>query len=144
MNQQPHLEFKLRACNARSVRRERGNAPKEPTHSPTRPTLPRLTRLLALAHRWDRLIEEGSVTTRAEIARLMGLTPARVTQIMDLLNLAPEIQEQILAVTLDGEEADIPERKMRSITGLPLWEQQRKRWRMARICPRHSYRISFS
>ncbi len=59
--------------------------------------IPRIVRLLALAHRWHRLIDEGEVESQAEIARRTGLTRARVTQIMDLRWLPPHLQEAYIA-----------------------------------------------
>ena len=89
--------------------------------------LPRLTRLLALAHRWNQLIEEGVVDNYAEIARMMGLSRARVTQIMDLLYLAPKIQEEILLAS-DKPQLIIPERSVRKIFRIHDWIKQRERW----------------
>ncbi len=95
--------------------------------------LPRLTRLLALAHRWNRLMDEGVVSSYAEIASLMGLSRARVTQIMDLLYLAPDIQDEILMSPSKGSFApDVPEREMRRITQTPGWAEQRKLLRGSR------------
>ena len=64
---------------------------------PTRPRgrIPRVARLLALAHHFEELLKTGAVETQAEIAELAKLTPARVTQLMNLLCLAPDIQEEI-------------------------------------------------
>jgi hypothetical protein len=63
---------------------------------PTRPRgrIPRVARLLALAHHFDELLETGAVETQAELAELAKLTPARITQIMNLLDLAPDVQEE--------------------------------------------------
>ncbi len=47
---------------------------------------------------WRALLESGQVANQAEIARREGITRARVTQVMGLLRLAPEIQEHILAM----------------------------------------------
>lgn len=58
--------------------------------------LPRIARLMALAIHFDKLIQSGVVTNYAELARLGNVTRARVTQIMNLLMLAPEIQEELL------------------------------------------------
>jgi hypothetical protein len=41
------------------------------------------------------LLATGAVETQAELAELAKLTPARVTQIMNLLYLSPDIQEEI-------------------------------------------------
>src|ERR1700722_7653073 len=58
--------------------------------------LPRVTRLMALAIKLQELVDRGEVRDFAELATLGYVTRARMTQIMNLLNLAPEIQEQIL------------------------------------------------
>lgn len=126
----PRIEIKVHFRNGHHGQRllKRGENERQPAGK--REDLPRLTRLLALAHRWNRLIEDGIVTNYAEIARLMGLSRARITQITDLLYLAPGLQEEILLPT-SGErhELDLPERAMRQITRIPDWNDQRTLWR---------------
>lgn len=51
---------------------------------------------MALAIRLEGSISEGIVADQAELARRGHVTRARLTQIMNLLGLAPEIQEEIL------------------------------------------------
>ena len=51
---------------------------------------------MALAIHFDGLIPSGAVTNYAELARLGNVIRARVTQIMNLLMLAPAIQESLL------------------------------------------------
>jgi hypothetical protein len=58
--------------------------------------VPRVSKLMALAIRFDRLIREGNVADRSELARLAHVTQPRMTQIMNLLHLAPDIQEDLL------------------------------------------------
>jgi len=58
--------------------------------------IPRVSRLMALAIRFDQLIRDGVVTDQADLARLGHVTRARLTQIMNLLSLAPDLQEAIL------------------------------------------------
>ena len=58
--------------------------------------VPRISRLMALAIRFDELIARGDIKNYAQLARLGHITRARVTQIMNLLHLAPDLQEQIL------------------------------------------------
>ena len=58
--------------------------------------LQRVTKLMALAIRFDQLIQDGVVEDQGEIARLGHVTPARLSQIMGMLSLAPDIQEAIL------------------------------------------------
>ncbi len=59
-------------------------------------SIPRVTRLMALAIKFDGMIARGEVRDYADIARLGYVSRARVTQIMNLTNLAPDIQEEIL------------------------------------------------
>lgn len=94
--------------------------------------IPRVTRLLALAHRFEALIQSGKVRDYADLARLGHVTRARVTQIMNLLNLAPDLQEQIL-VSPDvcrGKDR-LTERQLRQVVALPDWKQQRNVWTTA-------------
>ena len=58
--------------------------------------IPRLTRLMALAITMQQMIRDGQVRDYAELARLGQVSRARISQIMNLLNLAPQIQEAIL------------------------------------------------
>ena len=68
--------------------------------------VPRIARLMALALRFEQLVRSGAVRDYAELARLGPVSRARITQIMNLLNLAPEIQEEILflAPVLKGRD----------------------------------------
>jgi hypothetical protein len=97
----------------------------------TRPIgrLPRATRLLALAHHYTALIAQGKATDYADLARQLGLTRARVTQIMHLLHLAPDLQEAVLTLppVFTGRDP-IGEKAVRRIAREPLWARQRARW----------------
>ncbi len=92
--------------------------------------VPRIARLLAQAHRIDRMIREGELRDLADAAREIGVTRARMTQIMNLLLLAPEIQEAILALppTLAGRDS-ITERTLRQVVVECSWEDQRRLWK---------------
>ncbi len=64
------------------------------------------------------------------IFTLRELSRARVTQIMDLLYLAPDIQEEILFPPSDEKpELEVPDRGMRPIARIPNWDDQSKMWR---------------
>jgi hypothetical protein len=84
--------------------------------------VPRVSRLMALAIRFDRLIKAGEIADQAEIARLGHVTRARVTQIMNLLNLTPDIREEILFLppTQHGRDP-IPKIMVRPITATRDW-----------------------
>jgi len=91
--------------------------------------LPRITRLMALAIKFDGLIREGVVHDYADLARLGHVTRARVTQIMNLLLLAPDLQEQILFLPRTATGRDpVSERGIRRITAIVRWARQRKAW----------------
>ena len=64
--------------------------------APAPENVPRIAQLLALAHRFQGMLDRGEVESMAELARLGRVSRARITQIMDLLMLAPEIQEEVL------------------------------------------------
>jgi len=54
--------------------------------------------MMALAIRLDHLIKSGQVTDQAELARVGHVSRARLTQIMDLNLIAPDIQRELLFV----------------------------------------------
>ena len=92
--------------------------------------LPRITRLMALAIRFDHLLASGAVRDQTELAEVGHVTRARVTQIMNLLHLAPDIQEEILQLPQTTEGRDpIGERHLRPTVRLVDWDGQRTAWR---------------
>ena len=107
-------------------------APKPPRRATQAVTgrIPRVTRMLALAHRIDGMIGAGELRDLADAARTIGVTRARVTQIVNLLLLAPEIQEQILDLppVTNGRDL-ISERQLRPITAEADWNQQTELWK---------------
>jgi hypothetical protein len=85
----------------------------------------RLAVMLALAQKIQQAIDRGAVRDRAEVARRLGLTRARVTQLLDLTLLAPEIQEMILfAESADGLEP-LSEWAVRAAVREKHWAKQR-------------------
>lgn len=115
----------------------RGKA-KELRHGPAPATVapgrvPRVARLMALALKFERLVREGAVTDYAELARLGHVTRARVSQITNLLHLAPDIQEALLFLPAVERGRDpIVLRDLQPIAKVPDWRQQRKRWHTLR------------
>jgi hypothetical protein len=91
--------------------------------------LPRVTRLMALAIKFEGMVVRGDVRDYADLARLGYVTRARMTQIMNLLNLAPDIQEAILFLpTTKAGRDPISERRLRNVTAVASWPRQRKAW----------------
>jgi hypothetical protein len=92
--------------------------------------VPRVSRLMALAVRFDQLIRDRAVTDQAELAHLGHVTRARLTQIMNLLCLAPEIQDALLFLPETGRGRDaITEKRLRPIAATASWNKQRLLWR---------------
>ena len=92
--------------------------------------LPRVVRMLALAYKIDAMICNGELRDLATAARVMGLTRARVTQVMNLLLLAPSIQEEILDLSpVNAGRDPVSERALRRIVAEVDWNAQMEMWR---------------
>ncbi len=91
--------------------------------------IPRLSRLMALAIHCDELLRTGQITNQSELAYYARITRARLTQILTLLNLAPDIQEQILFLprTTKGR-GEIQEKDIRQIAMELDWGRQLVNW----------------
>jgi hypothetical protein len=77
---------------------------------------------MALAIRFEGLVREGTIRDHAEFARRGHVTRARMTQIMKLLDLAPDVQEQILFLP---PIRNLNERNLRDIVSPIDWDEQR-------------------
>ena len=72
----------------------------------------------------------------AEIAELSRVTRARVTQIMNLLHLAPDIQEDILFLPRITRGHDpITERALRPVLQTLSFAKQRRTWTELQATP---------
>ena len=101
--------------------------PPEPVRRPAR-----VARMLALAHRLQQSIDSGEIEDRAALARRYELTRARITQLLNLTLLAPDIQESVLSLeSVDGLEPT-SERALREVSWALDWGEQRKRWEQQR------------
>jgi hypothetical protein len=93
----------------------------------SRQPVPRLCRTLVRAHQLKHLLKSRQFSSVEKLAKWLNLTYGRVSQIMSLLYLAPDIQEQILC----SEEPwthQLIENDVRGITQELLWERQKKVW----------------
>jgi hypothetical protein len=92
--------------------------------------VPRVARLMALALRFDALVRSGQISSYSALASLGHVTRARVCQIMNLLYLAPEIQEALLFLppTPRGRDPLILADLM-PIAATLDWHKQRRLWR---------------
>jgi hypothetical protein len=113
------------------ARRNHGRKQLRGGETPAVPTgrVPRIARLMALAIRCEKLIQDGVVVDQSELARFGQITTARMTQIMSLLNLAPDIQEQILFLPHTERGRDVvKETDIRPIVAVLDWRKQRRMW----------------
>jgi hypothetical protein len=110
----------------------------------TEGNIPRISRLMALALRFEGLIDRGEAANYADLARLGHVTRARLTQIMDLTLLAPDIQEDILFLprTVQGRDP-IREKDLRAIVAVPLWKRQREVWQKLAHAEKGLTKIAF-
>jgi len=122
------------ACDVRFQRRGRG-APKElhvglASERPASGNVGRIARLMALALRFEELVRTGAVANRAELARLGQVTSARISQITNLLHLAPDIQEGLLFYLRPARGRDpIHLARLQPIAAVMDWKKQRRLWR---------------
>ncbi len=91
-----------------------------PVETRSTPPVSRAARMLALAHYVERLVEEGAVASYADAARQLGVTRARMSQILNLLNLPPRVQEALLL-----GELHLSERRIRALGARAEWVYNR-------------------
>ena len=88
-----------------------------------------MARLLALALRCEQLLHAGTIASYAELAELGHISRARVTQIMNLLLLAPDIQEHLLYLTRPERGRDpLHLRQLQPLARVVDWAEQRRLW----------------
>ena len=94
---------------------------------------PRLSRLMGLAIHLDGLLSQGAVRSYRELAEAGHVSRARLSQILQLNHLAPEIQEQLLFLPPTRRGPDpLLERHLRAVARLADWEGQKQRFRALR------------
>lgn len=128
MTQPLSIECRVHFSNRSKGRKQllRGGAREDPVPVGR---LPRVSRLMALAIRFERLVQSGAVKDYAELARLGHVTRARVSQVMSLLNLAPDLQEQLLHLPqIENGRGTIHMRNLLPIAAVPDWCRQRRMW----------------
>lgn len=77
----------------------------------------------------EQLLRDGVVADQAELTRLGHVSRARLTQVMNLLNLAPDIQEEVLfQPRVEAGRDPITERDLRPVAAVVDWNSQRRMW----------------
>ncbi len=108
------VTYKIKAKKKRKPEKKPDSPP--PVEKPGTRPVSRAARMLALAHYVERLVEEGAVASYADAARQLGVSRARISQILNLLNLAPRVQEGLLL-----GKVDLSERRVRALGVNPEW-----------------------
>ena len=108
---------------------QRRAAPRVPVRTPAR-----VARQLVLAHRIRQRIDDGAWVNQSAAAAELGVSRNRLSQVLALTFLAPEIQEHVLALeAVDGVEPAITEKWLFEQVARRLsWKEQREIWRSAR------------
>ena len=107
---------RVRQGNGKAFVQEPPPSPPETVRRPAR-----LALMLAFAHKIQDAIDHGIVRDQAEAARRLGITRARVTQILNLTLLPPDLQEQIFVVESVNDVVIFTERAVRRVAKQLLW-----------------------
>jgi len=95
----------------------------EPPRAPNRSSKPHRNPIV-VAQEWQRTLDSGECASRADLARKLGVTRARVTQVLGLLELTPEAVEGLVALGDPLPKPIVTEHGLRSILKLPADEQK--------------------
>lgn len=125
MSSNPEMTYELDFCPSRYGRRGEEKALSldgQQLGEPPCPAIARIARLMALALRFEGMVRKGEVRDYASLAVVGKVSRARMSQIMKLLHLAPDIQEQLLFLPLiDG----LHEVSLRPVVQRIDWSEQR-------------------
>jgi hypothetical protein len=103
--------------------------PKEGAVAPFAERPPRVSQVLALAIQLQEMLSQGEVRNCADLARFGGLTRERISQIMKLNWLAPDIQIEVLHLRpTPGARGLVSEVAVRGIAVRLSWAEQRELW----------------
>jgi hypothetical protein len=136
MSGNEEVTYALDFCAGRKRGRKSTDPPHRADAEPACHAVPRIARLMALAIRFEGMLRDETIQDYAELARLGRVTRARITQIMKLRHLAPDIQEQILFLPpLKG----LNERNLRPIVSRIDWSEQRRMFQKVCAQKQHSF-----
>jgi hypothetical protein len=103
--------------------------PGQSSYSVREGRLPNITRALALAIQIESEVTAGKVRDYADAARVRCLSRERVSQVVRLRFLAPDIQVEILYLPPSATgRYPISEAALRSIANRLSWAEQRRQW----------------
>jgi hypothetical protein len=123
-NSAVEIQFRLYATGRPPGTRSPSDAPQSGNGR-----LPRVTQVMALAIHFQDMIQRGEARDYADLARLGCVTRERMSQIMELIWLAPDIQQHILEFRSTGARFPISQVSLRRIATSLLWKDQQEAWR---------------
>lgn len=113
-----------------STKRPEGERGRSDSHDSGEGRVPRVTQVMALAIQFQDMIQRGEARDYADLARLGCLTRERMSQIMELIWLAPDIQRELLECKpTHTTRFPISEVAVRRIAAELAWDAQRLAWR---------------
>ncbi|MEB2364359.1 MAG: hypothetical protein OZ929_23730 [Bryobacterales bacterium] len=124
------IEFHLKPA-VRAVDRPAGEKPNGGSVRRRFDRYPRIVQVVALAIHFQDMLDRGEVRNHADLARLGCISRERMSQIMTLAWLAPDIRQEVLSLPkTPGGRFPVSESALRSIARVPKWEDQRARWEL--------------
>lgn len=123
-NSAAEIQFRLNTTGPRTREPQAPDIPR-----PVKGRIPRVTEVVALAIQFQDMIQRGDARDYADLARLGCLTRERMSQIMELVWLAPDIQQEILEFPPNSAPRfAISEVAARRIAADLDWAEQRVQW----------------
>lgn len=124
------IEFSLKP-GVRTIDRPAGEKPKEGAPRRRFDRYPRIVQVVALAIHFQDMLDRGEVRNHADLARLGCISRERMSQIMMLAWLTPDIQQEVLGLPKTPRgRFPVSETRLRSIARLPSWIEQRTEWQV--------------
>ena len=122
------VKRKIQLARRTSASQRRATLDAAPPASVPAP-VPRISRLMAIALRLERMLQTGEVSDIHDLARLGHVTQPRISQILALTLLAPDIQEELLFLPrVSAGKSAIHEKMLRPISAEIDWAKQRAMW----------------
>ena len=75
-----------------------------------------------LAREWEKMLRSGEYASQTALARKIGVSRARVNQMLRLLKLPPKVQEAVAQMGDPLNSRKMTERKLRSLLASPQME----------------------
>jgi hypothetical protein len=122
------IAFQLKP-SVRAIDRPANKQPREDVGRCRFDRYPRIVQVVALAIHFQDMLDRGEIGNYADLARLGCISRERVSQVMMLAWLAPDIQQQVLGLPkTPGGRFPVSETALRTIARIASWAEQRVKW----------------